>query len=437
MAKQPTGELRPTTSGWEARITLRGRHRGSFPLTSFAKADEEGARARCAAMAAIATRMRRAGRLAELPELLKLAGRARPGRPWDEVMVAVDQLCVAGGTAPLNKIVTFSDFAGEWTSGKLRARFPDHVPEKKAKTVSEDKRMLRMYVEPLLKDVPIADVTLSHADEVMRSLPVHLSSHARRQVAQVLRRVLALAVYPGRHRTTNPIPSGWLPKVRNAKALTCLYPAEDRKLLACVEVDESGSPKVPLIRRLFFGVLAREGLRRGELGALRWRDLDLERGRIRLDENKTDDPRSWALDPGVARALQAWRERFAPNAEPDDHVFAEEGTPLYVDQLAAALQGDLEAAGVDRAELFERSAHRRPIRVHDLRATFVTVALANGKTETWVADRTGHRSSVMLNAYRRAARTWAELDLGALTPLDSAIPGSCRSVVGRATEKWA
>jgi len=35
-----------------------------------------------------------------------------------------------------------------------------------------------------------------------------------------------------------------------------------------------------------------------------WSDLDLDRGVVRLDKNKTDDPRSWALDPGTAEALR-------------------------------------------------------------------------------------------------------------------------------------
>jgi integrase len=180
----------------------------------------------------------------------------------------------------------------------------------------------------------------------------------------------------------------------------------------------------PLVRRLFFGTLAREGMRREEAARLRWRDLDLHRGIIRLDENKTDDPRAWALDPGVARALKAWRTNHCTDASADVHVFQEGGRPLYVDQFARKLRADLRAAGVGRPELFERSAVRQPLRVHDLRATFVTVSLANGKTETWVADRTGHRSSAMINRYRRrrAARTWAELSLGPLTALDEAIP---------------
>ena len=44
------------------------------------------------------------------------------------------------------------------------------------------------------------------------------------------------------------------------------------------------------------------------------------------------------------------------------------------------------------------------------------------KTETWVMDRTGHRSSHMVNRYRRVARTVAEAELGDLAPLNEAIP---------------
>lgn len=62
------------------------------------------------------------------------------------------------------------------------------------------------------------------------------------------------------------------------------------------------------------------------------------------------------------------------------------------------------------------------LRAHDLRGTFVTLSLANGKTETWVQQRTGHTSSIMINRYRRAAMTADELNLGALRPLHRAIP---------------
>ena len=64
----------------------------------------------------------------------------------------------------------------------------------------------------------------------------------------------------------------------------------------------------PVVRRLLFGILDREGLREGEALALEWGDLDLDRGVLRLDTNKTDDPRSWVMGEDVTRALTAWRE---------------------------------------------------------------------------------------------------------------------------------
>ena len=69
-----------------------------------------------------------------------------------------------------------------------------------------------------------------------------------------------------------------------------------------------------------------------------------------------------------------------------------------------------------------KGKNRLPIRAHDLRGTFVTLSLANDRTEAWVQDRTGHTSSNMINLYRRTARTAAELGLGELLPLDEAIP---------------
>jgi integrase len=95
--------------------------------------------------------------------------------------------------------------------------------------------------------------------------------------------------------------------------LACLYPDEDRRLLACTDV--------PFCFRLLWGFLTREGMREGEAFALTWDCLDLKRGACRLDQNKTDDPRAWVLDPGTAEALRRYRAHFRASAEPSDLVF--------------------------------------------------------------------------------------------------------------------
>ena len=77
-----------------------------------------------------------------------------------------------------------------------------------------------------------------------------------------------------------------------------------------------------------------------------------------------------------------------------------------------------------------------PIRVHDFRATFVTVNLAHGKSETRIADRTGHRSSQMINTYRRQARTWTELGVPTLAAMDITIPRAGARRRGHGGLKW-
>jgi integrase len=223
-------------------------------------------------------------------------------------------------------------------------------------------------------------------------------------------------VYPLKIITVSPFPKGLLPRAKKGagKALADYRPDDDTRLLACTAV--------PLSYRLLWGFLAREGMRSSEAIQLRWGDVDLDDGSVVLDENKSDDPRSWALDPAVVRALDA----FKPDgAEPSDRVFVEaNGGEHNRHALAKTLREHLKLAGLEeggRAKLFEHSKTRLQVRAHDLRAAFVTTALANGKTETWVADRTGHKSHSMIKRYTRTARTAGDLKRGNWTALDVAL----------------
>jgi integrase len=404
------GTLRKLAGGWEARIRIDSKTRDGFDLVTIAHDDEAGAIERCTALAVIALRLRKAGHASEAPKILEAAAKARSGKAWAQVEIAVDALCTPGGAkeiAPVVASVTFGELAKEWTSGKLHARFPDDVATKR--TGDHDLQRMGKWIFPVLEHVPLSAVTLAHARAVLARMPATMSRASRKHVAGLMMRVMKWAVYPCEYLTVSPLPAGFGGRKGKPKAMTCLYPSEDRTLLACTDV--------PFVHRLFYGFLAREGLRSNEAQSLTWADLDLKRGSVRLDKNKTDDPRVWALDPGVARALQSWKDEH-PDDEPTDRIFRALEQPYW---MAIMFRRHLATAGVNRPELTERSEVRQQIRVHDLRASFVTVALANGKTEAWIADRTGHKSSAMINNYRRAARTHAELGQGTLTPLDEAL----------------
>jgi integrase len=411
MPKRPTGQLRRLASGWEARIRINTKRRKCFALGTCGPQDEAKAKERTSLLAALALRLRQAGRDDDAPVLLKMIA-GRDGRALQDVIDAIDALC-QGLVEPLpdpgSSAPTFQELGEEWTSGKLHARWPDHVKDKRS--IDSDQFRLAKHVYPIVGTVRVDAFTLDDAERVMRSPTIKPGS--RRQVAQLIRRVLGLAVWPCRHMAASPIPKGWLPKARKPKAKTHLWPAEEATVMGCTDI--------PIAHRMLVGFLAREGMRKSEALGLTWSNLDLDRGVVHLDENKTDDPRAWALAADVAVALRAWA-RLTPSKS-DDPVFP-------ADLRAIDLRAHLRAAGLGRSQLYETSDTRDDFDVHALRGTFVTLALAAGRTETWVTDRTGHQSSQMVHRYKRAARTAGELELGWLRPLHEVVPEVVRATNG-------
>ncbi|MCW5837802.1 MAG: tyrosine-type recombinase/integrase, partial [Labilithrix sp.] len=246
------------------------------------------------------------------------------------------------------------DVADLWTSGDLAKLHPDHVEAKK--TAAIDKSRLKVIKE-LVGPVAIADAGwLDHAERVMRNLPARCkTSTTRRHYAQLIHRVLALGVWPLRLISHHPLPRGFMPKIGGQKAKVYLYPEEERALMACKDV--------PLWRRVLWGLLAREGLREGELLLLTWSCLDLTRGVLTLDDNKTDDPRAWAMNPGIVRALNAWR-KLHPKPQPSARALGgERGNPRWEavrSNLPRRPQGRAHRARRALCEGKEPPSHPRP-----------------------------------------------------------------------------
>jgi integrase len=414
MARKPTGEVRVRAGIFEARVTLQGKARKSFPLVHCKT--EPVARERGAVLAELAGRMRTAG-LLETPQairLLEMVAEAKPGAltPYLE---AADML-IGGDTVaahPKARPTTWGDIADAWVSGELHERHPDHVKLVSAPRANESRvKMLKQSIG----EISVVSFTLEHAEHAMRQLPKDLTPGTRRHYAQAMRRVLSFSVYPLKLIQQNPIPAGFMPKQKGGKAHQWLYPREDAALIVCGEI--------PLHWRLFWGFLYREGLRASEAFNLRVRDLDLEAGIITLDKNKTADPRAWALSADVGEALRLW---LAARGNPGGsaYVFADAfGRGLGGDHMADLFREHLTLAGLHRArpELFAKTDARSPIRAHDQRAAFVTLNLAAGKSESWISDRTGHQSSAMIHRYKRQARMASELGMGAPISLVQALP---------------
>lgn len=392
---------------WRVRLRYGAGLRGRFIITAKSAAAAE---AKADRMSKMANELARCGKHAEARAVLEEAGAAVSDADLMEIESVVRELCAEEeGSAPARQAPSgdrtpFREVAELWLSGDLHRRWPDDVPAKSDTSIAQDRGMMAL-INREIGHIPVGKITLDDAERAKAAVPVGRVTGTRRRYALLIRRVMTLAEYPLRLIERSPVPVKFVPAEGRPRAFGFLYPDEDRQLLGC--------DKVPFDDRIFYGFVDRNGLRVSEAARMVWGDIDLQRGTVALDRNKTNNPRTWALAPDVIAALAAYRG----NATDEDAVF-----PMFVHHhVARRFRSHLVLAGVNRRDLHATTKERRPLRFHDLRATFITLALAMGKTETWVMDRTGHTTSAQLNRYRRQARHAAELNLGWLGDLDECL----------------
>jgi len=316
---------------------------------------------------------------------------------------------------PPGEAVTIRDFGEEWSSGILHGKYPDFIKSKK--TSDRDAgRLAHLY--KTIGDVPLKSFTKKDYMRAMGALPKTAKRPAaRRQYGQALIKLLnnaaKLDLIP-----TNPIPRGMLPVVAKDIVFTYLYPSEDQLLLSC--------KLVPLVWRVLWGFLAREGCRFHEAVGTLWSDIDRKTGSIKVPPERTKNGRGlhWVLAPGTLAGLDAL---FVEGVlRPFAAVDVDE------DQGAAILRGHLRFAGVDRPEVHESTPRSRRLRCHDLRSTYITLALMMKKSEAEIMQHTGHRSSGQIHEYDHNALTAAEMKFTQLGPLAAALglvpPAPARAV---------
>jgi len=281
--------------------------------------------------------------------------------------------------------------------GPYLRRWLDEVakPTLRASTYDSYDDILRLHLVPGLGHLALAKLTPADVQVFLtRKLEGGLSPRRVQYIHAVLRRALVTAErwgMVGRNVAKLVDP----PRVPRHE-IAPLTP-EQAKVLIEKSADDRH-------RALWVTALA-TGLRQGELLALRWEDIDLDEGRLRvrhslanvggtlvLQEPKTDrSRRSIALPEVVIAALRGHRTRqrmdrlVAGSRWVDSgHVFATmRGTPHHAATITRAFQDALDRAGLPR------------VRFHDLRHSAATFLLAQGMTLEDVKNLLGHSTIVL------------------------------------------
>jgi integrase len=181
-------------------------------------------------------------------------------------------------------------------------------------------------------------------------------------------------------------------------------------------------------RRAILATLVFAGLRIGELCALRWRDVDLASGWLRVGEAKTDAGRRRVKIRGALRDELVSVSAGRLDGNPEAYVFATStgGAPSRSNIRQRVLAPACEAAS---AALTDSGLPPLPDRLtpHSLRRTFASVLYALGEDPGVVMDEMGHTDPALaLRVYRQTMRRGDQekAALRALTDGESALIGN-------------
>ena len=159
------------------------------------------------------------------------------------------------------------------------------------------------------------------------------------------------------------------------------------------------------------------GLRRGELLGLKWSDIDLEHGSLRVQrqiaridgeivEGPLKTKNAYRTLPLSADAISVLKMQKCKVGNSEWVFPSPAGGPMSPDSVLHMLQRVLKRAGLPR------------IRFHDLRHTFATMALQNGVDAKTVSSMLGHYSAgftldtyahVTTDAQLKAAQTMGNI----------------------------
>ena len=241
---------------------------------------------------------------------------------------------------------------------------------------------MRLYVIPHIGQTKLKDLTPVR----LNLLYGHLLDHGRIRTEGGLAAKTIVNVHRMLHRALrdavrwdmaprNAADDAQPPRSRRPK-LTVWEPEEIRRFVDQVRDDR------------FFAMwmlAATTGMRRGELAGLLSTDVDLKRarvspsaprvsvdGQVTESDTKTEaGVRVMALDPQTLEALRAfieeWREERRLLGQASKLLFVwPDGTPIHPDTITSLFHKHVAAAGLPK------------IRLHDVRHSYATAALASG-----------------------------------------------------------
>ena len=287
-------------------------------------------------------------------------------------------------------------------------------------TFKTSQGFLKNHIKPQIGGIPLADLTSLDLQRFYKHLldggrvdrieakkkPKGLAPKTVRNIHQMIGSAYNLAMEQ-KLVTRNPTQGCALPKVEHKEMKTL---TADQLSTFFREARDSG------VYELYYLDLA-TGLRRGELLGLKWTDIDLDHGVLKIQraisrqngkvvEAPLKTKNAYRTLPLSADAISVLKMQKCKVGNSEWVFPSPTGGPMSPDSVLHMLQRVLKRAGLPR------------IRFHDLRHTFATMALQNGVDVKTVSSMLGHYSAgftldtyahVTTDAQLKAAQTMGSI----------------------------
>ena len=287
-------------------------------------------------------------------------------------------------------------------------------------TFKTSQGFMKNHIKPQIGGIPLADLTSLDLQRFYKHLldggrvdrieakkkPKGLASKTVRNIHQIISSALKLAVEQ-RLIARNPADGCALPKAERKEMQT--LPVEQLTSFLR-EAKDSG------VFALYYIDLT-TGLRRGELLGLKWSDIDLEKGDLRVQrqigridgkiiEMPLKTKNAYRTLPLSADAISVLMQQRRKTGNSEWVFPSPSGGPVSPDSVLHMLHRVLKRAGLPK------------VRFHDLRHTFATMALQNGVDVKTVSSMLGHYSAgftldtyahVTTDAQLKAAQTMGNI----------------------------
>jgi integrase len=353
-------------------------------------------------------------------------GRGRPAAGYFTKRLAEDWLqdtldAARRGTLPgaVRTGATFADAAAEWL------RFVEQDRDVKPSTLRDYRSVVRSRLLPAFGSLAVEELTPRAIEEWRAGLGDGraLTNRTRNKAVTILGGIMERA------RKVYGLPSN---PVREVEKLRERYDATRFEFYSPEEVWALVRAAASEQDAAIFLTAAFTGLRRGELIALRWRDVDFERSSIRV---------SGSYANGVLTAPKSGHGRVVPMVPEVAQVLAQLGQRREsADEEALVFESEF-GGYLDGSALRRRfvaacaRAGLRPIRFHDLRHTFGTLAVRGAESIVELQNWLGHaevRTTMRYTHYRKqrdaAARLARAFEVAA-APAEDASSGSAEPPV--------